>query len=25
LANDRARQDFRATVARTQADKPKSP
>jgi allantoin racemase len=25
LANDRARQDFRATVARTHADKPKSP
>jgi hypothetical protein len=25
LANDRARQDFRAAVARTQADKPKSP
>jgi hypothetical protein len=25
LANDRARQDFRATVARTQAGKPKSP
>ena len=24
LANDRARQDFRATMARTQADKPKS-
>jgi hypothetical protein len=24
LANERARQDFRAAVARTQADKPKS-